>query len=225
MYKLRVAPQWIIDRPGQPGLALPNVLALCAALHERGSLVTASKQLGVSYRHAWGLLRDAGTLFGVPLVAMTRGRGAKLTPFGEKLLWADKRIAARLSPLLDTLASELQAELERVLTQSHGMLRIHASHGFAVEALHETLVADEVAVEVRYIASQDALASLQKGGCELAGFHLPVGALQKRALGQYKKLLDAKTLRIINLATRQQGIIVAPGSASVSGGIHSRRSW
>jgi molybdate transport repressor ModE-like protein len=212
MYKLRVAPQWIVDRPGQSGVALPQVLSLCAALHERGSLVEASKQMSVSYRHAWGLLRAAGALFGVPLVQMTRGRGAKLSPFGEKLLWADKRIAARLSPLLDTLASELQAELERMLSKSQGMLRIHASHGFAVEALHETLVADDVAVEVRYVASQDALASLQKGGCELAGFHLPVGPLQTRALKQYKKLLDAKSLRIINLATRQQGIIVAPGN-------------
>jgi molybdate transport repressor ModE-like protein len=211
-YKLRVAPQWVVDRPGQSGVALPQVLSLCAALHERGSLAEASKQLRVSYRHAWGLLREAGALFGVPLVAMTRGRGAKLTPFGEKLLWADKRIAARLSPLLDTLASELQGELERVLKASPSLLRIHASHGFAVEALHETLVADEVPVEVRYIASQEALASLQKGGCELAGFHVPTGALQTRALQQYRRLLDAKTLRIINLATRQQGLIVARGN-------------
>ena len=212
MYKLRVEPQWVVERPGQSGAALPEVLSLCAALHEHGSLADASKQMGVSYRHAWGLLREAGRVFGVPLVQMSRGRGAKLSAFGEKLLWADKRIAARLSPLMDTLASELQAELERMLSRSQGMLRIHASHGFAVEALHQTLVDDGVSVEVRYVASQDALASLQSGGCELAGFHLPIGPLQAPARQQYKKFLDAKTLRIINLATRQQGIIVAPGN-------------
>jgi molybdate transport repressor ModE-like protein len=212
MYKLRVAPQWIVDRPGQAQRALPDVLALCAALEQRGSLAEASRQIGVSYRHAWGLLREAGVLFGVPLVAMTRGRGAKLTAFGEKLLWADKRIAARLSPLLDTLASELQGELERVLKASQSMLRIHASHGFAVEALHETLVADEVAVEVKYVASQDALASLEKGGCDLAGFHVPIGRLQARALERYAPWLKQKKLRLVNLATRQQGIVVAPGN-------------
>lgn len=212
MYKLRVAPQWVVDRPGQSGIALPEVLALCAALHERGSLVEASRQIDVSYRHAWGLLRAAGELFGAPLVAMTRGRGAKLTPFGEKLLWADKRIAARLSPLLDTLASELQAELERVLSKSQGMLRIHASHGFAVEALHETLVADGIPVEVKYASSQEALASLEKNNCEFAGFHVPVGPLQTRALERYARWLDAKRLRIVNLASRQQGIVVAPGN-------------
>lgn len=212
MYKLRVEPQWVVERPGLSGVALPEVLSLCAALHERGSLAEASKQMEVSYRHAWGLLREASRVFGAPLVEMSRGRGAKLSAFGEKLLWADKRIAARLSPLMDTLASELQVELERMLSKSQGLLRIHASHGFAVEALHQTLVDDDVSVEVRYVASQDALASLQNGNCELAGFHLPIGPLQAPALQQYKKLLDAKALRIINLATRQQGIIVARGN-------------
>ncbi len=212
MYKLRVAPQWVVDRPGQSGVALPEVLALCSALHESGSLAEASRQIRISYRHAWGLLREAGALFGTPLVSMTRGRGAKLTPIGERLVWADKRIAARLSPLLDTLASELQTELERVLSKSSGVLRIHASHGFAVEALHEALSADNVQVEVKYVDSQDALASLDKGACDLAGFHLPVGPLQAAALQHYAPWLQDNRRRIINLATRQQGIIVAKGN-------------
>ncbi|MFX8758760.1 hypothetical protein ABTM54_19175, partial [Acinetobacter baumannii] len=86
--------------------------------------------MNLSYRNAWGLLRDFDREFGAPLVVKSRGQGSKLSPLAEKLLWADKRIAARLSPTLDSLASELEAELEGVLSTPRQALRISASHGF-----------------------------------------------------------------------------------------------
>jgi hypothetical protein len=53
-----------------------------------------------------------------------------LSPLAEKLIWADRRISARLSPLLDSLASELQQELAQGAGRPAQVLRLTASHGF-----------------------------------------------------------------------------------------------
>ena len=128
-------------RPTGAALA-PRVVELLVQVHEHGSLSAACKASGASYRHAWELIRQGEQLFGQPLVQMVRGQGSTLTALGEKLVWADRRIHARLSPLLDTLASELGAEIQKLLSPLPTLLRIHASHGFAIEVLHQLLLAD-----------------------------------------------------------------------------------
>jgi molybdate transport repressor ModE-like protein len=218
MFRILVRPEWSLQRPGRPDFPLPQILRLCAAVHEHGSLSQAARQLGLSYRHAWGLIRDADQAFGTPLIRMERGRGGRLTPLGEVLLWADRRIAARLSPSLDSLSSELSAEMERVL--SHGSpVRIQASHGFAVQALRETLVDSGLNFDLRYTSSADALAALSRQECDLAGFHIPEGELQLAALTPYLGSLRVRPLRLINLATRAQGLMVPPGNPLAIKGI------
>ena len=91
--------------------------------------------MGLSYRYAWGMLREAEHLFGQRLLDTGRGRGTALTPLAQKLVWADRRIAARLSPTLDSLASELETELGKVSSRTLRTIRMDASHGFAVAAL------------------------------------------------------------------------------------------
>jgi molybdate-binding protein len=151
-------------------------------------------------------------MFGAPLVLMKRGRGAELTEFGKKLIWADKRIAARLTPILHTLESELDAQLARIFASAPVVLRIHASHGFAVAALRDYLIDRRDLVELKYMGSQEALASLSRNECDLAGFHVPMGKLEDEALKFYAPWLKDSSLRIIHLATRQQGMIVMPGN-------------
>jgi len=54
------------------------------------------------------------------------------------------------------------------------VLRINASHGFAVAKLRDLLLSEEgLGVDIRYVASQSALVSLAQEGCDLAGMHLP----------------------------------------------------
>src|SRR3546814_2297731 len=65
----------------------------------------------------------------------SRRQGSKLTTFGQHLIWANRRLDARLMPTLESMASELQEELERLYPESPQRLRLHASHGFAVEGL------------------------------------------------------------------------------------------
>lgn len=212
MLKFAIRPQWVLRDHGDDEHLLPPLIPLLSAIHETGSLAEACKVAGHSYRHAWGLLQEARQVFGAPLVASIRGRGAKLTGLGERLLWADKRIHARLGPTLEALASEIEAEVERASPDSHGALRIHASHAFALTALRDFLARRHIAVEISYQGSSDALASLHHMGCDAAGFHVPVGELASAVLPLYGKWLKPDIHVLVNVVERRQGIIVASGN-------------
>src|SRR5262249_3773644 len=147
-----------------------------------------------------------------PLLEMSRGRGAVLTPLGEKLVWADRRVSARLTPILDSLASELEAEIERAVSERPSILRVHASHGFAIELLRDFLVDRRVSVDLKYRGSMEALASLAGGNCDIAGLHVPAGELQSEVLKFYSKWLTPPRQTLVNLATRRQGIMFARGN-------------
>ncbi len=211
MNKVSIKPVWTIGSAGGESLP-PRLLELLAQVAEHGSLSGACKQSGASYRHAWNLVRQGEQQLGAALLRMERGRGSALTPLGEKLVWAGHRIGARLTPTLETLASELEVEIGRVLSAERDLLRVRASHGFAIEKLLDTLAAQGVAVERRYVGTQEALASLRDGGCELASVHVPVGELESRALAHYGRWLDAPQDRIVHIATRHQGLMIAPGN-------------
>lgn len=211
-HEVTIAPVWTIRSPDGQTLA-PRVLELLVQVHEHGSLAGACVAAGgTSYRHAWQLVRQAEALFGQPLLVMARGKGSRLTPLGEKLVWADRRIHARLSPLLATLGSELDAEIGKLLSSAQARLRIHASHGFAVQALQGLLGTAGIACELKYCGAAEALASLQNGACELAGFHVPLGEFEAPTLAHYGSWLAPRTQRIIDVTTRRQGLMVAAGN-------------
>ena len=210
MHQVSIKPLWTIR--GAASAALPErTVSLLVAVSEHGSLLKACQAMGVSYRHAWQLIRQGEKLLGTPLLRMERGKGSSLSPLAEKLVWADRRIAARLSPLLDSLASELQAEIDRALTNVTTQLRIHASHGFAIEALHEALVRAGIDNQLRYCGSSEAVASLAQGGCEVAGFHVPQGDFEAAGVAHYARWLKPGSQKLIGVATRRLGLMVAKG--------------
>lgn len=204
--------QLLLEGPGRVRRPLLQLIELLTLVHEAGHLAGAARKLGISYRHAWEVIRRGNQAFGAPLLAMTRGRGATLTALGKKLLWADKRIAARLAPTLDSLASELEVEIASALSNFEPTIRIHASHDFAIEMLRDFLVTLHLPAELKYRGSMEALASLAGANCEIAGFHVPIGNLQAAVLKFYVKWLKPESQTLINLATRRQGIMVAPGN-------------
>jgi len=211
MLKMSIKPQWALvkDDASHP---LPRLLELLCAIEEARSINAAASRLGLSYRYAWGLLRRAGREFGAPLVDMTRGRRATLSSLGQKLVGAERRISARIAPLLDSLASELEAELERSRSGAPPVPRIHASHGYAIELLRQFLAARHVPIELRYRGSMESLASLAGGSCDVAAFHVPVGEMEPAALKFYMKWLDPRRQVLVSLCTRRQGIMTAAGN-------------
>lgn len=210
MLKVTIRPHWEIRfHTGEP-LDTAALIALLVAVQDAGSIAQAARTVKLSYRYAWGLLREAEVRFGSALLVTGRGRGAELTPVGEKLVWADRRIAARLSPMLESLASELESELGKIAADQMRQLRMDASHGFAVAALMTMLDQMELPVELRYRNSTDAVAALSRGECDLAGFHVPSGRFEKAAVAWYARWLDPAEHCLIHLAVRQQGLFVAP---------------
>jgi molybdate transport repressor ModE-like protein len=202
-----IRPEWSLKKRKGSAVSLPLLLQLLTAIRDHGSISSAATQARLSYRHAWGMLRDFELEFAAPLLQKSRGKGTSLTPLAEKLIWADKRITARLSPILESFASELEA----ILTNKSTSLRITASHGFAVDALVKQLVTSHVPVEINYRSSLEAVAALAHNECDLAGFHVPVGEF-KQAAQPYLKWLDARQHALIHLAYRSQGLFIAKGN-------------
>ena len=64
--------------------------ALLEAIEQLGSIKAAAEQCGMSYRYAWGYLRELEAAAGFPFIERHRGggetRGARLTPEGKGFL-------------------------------------------------------------------------------------------------------------------------------------------
>lgn len=214
-YKFRIGlrPQWLLEGDAEhPGQALHDMLALLAAIDATGNIAGACRACGLSYRHAWGILRRFEGLFGTPLLITKRRQGTQLSPFAQRLLWANRRIEARLMPTLESMASELQEELEKLLPETIPHLRLHASHGFAVEALMQHMSDREPGLELRYRTAIEALAALERHECDLAGFQVPSGTFEAPIMARYAQWLSPDDYLLIHLAVRNTGLFVVPGN-------------
>jgi molybdate-binding protein len=146
-------------------------------------------------------------------VVKSQGRGTQLTDLGKKLLWAEQRSDAGLFPQLENIASELNLEIAKSLKTSTPVIRIHASHGFAVARIPELMHHyGHATIDLQYMASNEALNSLSKGNCDCAGFHIPEGKLGYDIGMHYLKKLNANKHKIIRLVTRTQGLMIAAGN-------------
>ncbi|HYG56768.1 MAG TPA: substrate-binding domain-containing protein [Symbiobacteriaceae bacterium] len=78
--------------------------AIVAAVREKGSLNAATKAMGVSYRQAWGLIKQAEETMGAPLLSRrvggTEGGGAHLTDMAEDLLLRWQRVQQDVAQVL-----------------------------------------------------------------------------------------------------------------------------
>jgi molybdate transport repressor ModE-like protein len=191
---------------------LTDVAPLLALVDESGSIAQAAALKGLSYRHAWGLLRDLEARLGAPLIAKERGRGSVLSELGHALLRAQRLCGERLDGNMRALASEVASELNHWLAPPADHVRIHASHGYAVAALVTALVGDEIPVDIKYRDSADAVTALARGECDLAGFHLPRGEFRAACANTYRRWLDPRRHVLVHLTRRKQGLFLARGN-------------
>ncbi len=188
------------------------LLGLLAALSKAPSLRQAAQAAGLSYRHAWGLLGTGARVLGAPLVDMQRGRGASLTAYGRKLLEADLHVRTVLGSQIERLRHEVREMLAVASPGQQSRLSLHASHDLALPVLAR-LCAPRLHLEVTFRGADECLAALARGECDLAGFHvadaLPRAAAAAAALGRW---LDPRKHQLLHFVTREQGIIVRPGT-------------
>lgn len=209
MKRIHVEPAWSFRDESGHRLD-PQLFVLLNGIHEKGKLTEAAKLMGISYRHSWNLLNHWAAFFGCELVELEKGKGAKLTPLGQKLVWAEQRVVARLQPQLKSLASELNLEIQRSLEGVSPLLRLHASHGYAVELLSE--YAEDFQLDLQFRTPEEALSALNRGACDMAGFHVPTEVLSRSMIESYSHSLKPRVHRIIRFITRMQGLMVKTGN-------------
>jgi len=212
MIHIEIEPVWRFKRDDDP----QSILVMLDFLNEvrvTGKIGRAAERAGVSYRHAWNLIEKWSAFFQAPLVDRKQGRGTSLTAFGGKLVWAGQRLQARLGPQLQNLSQELETEINQFLPHGPSIIRVHASHGFAVSKLRELLNREaDLGVDLRYVSNQNSLASLAHDGCDLAGMHLPQGELRKMSIAASKGWLTPSIHRVIGFVTREMGLMVKRGN-------------
>ncbi|HLX24792.1 MAG TPA: substrate-binding domain-containing protein [Usitatibacter sp.] len=211
MIRIDIRPVWRFHSGTQREFDF-QLIAVLAELDASQKLTLAAESAGISYRHAWNIVADWEAFFGAPLVTKAKGRGTRLTPLGKRLLWAGQRAQARLAPELENLAAEFADALNESLTEQVPSLVVHASHDFAIAGLRDMSASSRAAIGLQYKGSFDALASLRRGECDLAGFHLPEGPLGTLMAQRYAECLPAGGFRLIRFVTRAQGLIVRPGN-------------
>lgn len=185
-----------------------RLLPLLAAIGGGANLGAAVAQVGLSYRHGWGVLRAQAALLGVPLVDMQRGKGVSLTAAGRQLLQlttgAEQRLlrkaaAIAIAPLPPASAQPLR-------------LVMHASHDLSLIELRERIApAFGLELNLEFKGSLEALASFAAGHADLAGFHVPLGS-HPGALAAFQRWLNPRQHRLIAFIEREQGLMLPPGN-------------
>jgi molybdate transport repressor ModE-like protein len=78
--------------------------ALLEAIEQEGSIQAAAARLGLSYRHAWTMLRTSERRWGRKLIETSRGGsgggGTRLTETGRSLLKLFRRLESHLDKLM-----------------------------------------------------------------------------------------------------------------------------
>jgi len=192
-----------------------ELFRLLQGVRDYGSLSAASKQIGVSYRHAWGLLLQWADRFGHELVVLKRGRGATLSPLGETLLRVHQQAQERITPALRTLEQELAAEMLESIPaagSSGSHLRVFASHSLILDGLRRLLAAQNVRLDLHFRGSIESLRLLNQGRCDLAGFHIADPPLAGALSHHYAPWLNEADFRLLRVVARNQGLIVAAGN-------------
>ncbi|WP_244816035.1 substrate-binding domain-containing protein [Caballeronia sp. Lep1P3] len=192
--------------------SLSAVVPLLQLVAQTGSIANAASAKGLSYRHAWGLLREIEARLGGALITKSRGRGSVLSELGESVLRAERLCGDRLEAPLQAVANDVASELNRRLAGEVSDVRIHASHGYAVATLVRALGERRVPVDIKYRESAEAVRALARNECELAGFHLPIGEFRSTCAEIYRPYLDANKHQLIRLTRRTQGLFLQKGN-------------
>jgi putative molybdopterin biosynthesis protein len=189
------------------------LMDLLQAVAQQGSISAAARQLNLSYRHVWGELKRWEDVMGHELIIWEKGQSAKLTEFGDKLMWAERQTQARLAPQLEALRADLERTFAVAFDPAAHVLTLYASHDDALPRLREQAATEGLHLDIRFCGSVDAIRALNEGRCTLAGFHTQAQPdVKSHAAQAYKSLLQTGQHKIIGFATRSQGLIVATGN-------------
>ncbi|WP_169633684.1 substrate-binding domain-containing protein [Acidovorax sp. SRB_14] len=198
----------------QLGAEIENPLFdLLSALQAHGSISAAARAQNGSYRHAWSSLKHWEDVLGAPLVHWGQGKRARLTPFAQRLMWAERQARVRMTPHVEALRAELARVFALADDATLQVLEIFASHDLGLprlQALAEEC--DGLHIGLRFAGSQEALRALKDGRCRVAGFHVAQDAAPDSVMARaLRPLLQPGQHKLIGSHWRRQGWIWRPG--------------
>jgi putative molybdopterin biosynthesis protein len=210
--------QYSFEPDGQEGSDIDNPLFdVLAAVQEHGSIRHAARAMGRSYRHTWGDLKHWEEVLQQPLVAWAQGKRAQLTPFGQRVLWAERQARVRMRPHIEGLRAELQHALALATDPRLEVLEIFASHDLALPKLQAITTQAQLHLGLRFVGSEEALRHLNSGRCQVAGFHVPrlpefaQAPLQTDFAAALRPLLQPGVHKLIGTHSRVQGLMLRKG--------------
>ncbi len=203
--------RWLVSDPDQE--LDKRLLELLIKIGPSGSLQNAAKEVGISYRTAWEIIRYWNNAFDTPLCVMERGRGTNLTPLGKKLIETKLEVETNYAEALNITADNLNKEVDTLIGQNNKKKKLFAfaSHDLAINFFQDLCEeTNNLEIDFNSRGSLDALKQLQMSVNNIAGFHFPEGELAKKLAPEYISLLDDNKHLFIHLGTRQQGLIIKP---------------
>lgn len=216
MQKIELHYDWLLNASASDRAELPlrnELMTLLQAVRTCGSIGAAAKALKLSYRHVWGELKKWEKLLGRELIVWDKGQPARLSIFGDKLLWTERQTQARIAPQIETIRADMERAMALALDPEAHVLSLHASHDDALSAFRDFSAHQGLHLDLTFNGSLDALRDLNEGRCTIAGFHtLTEVAPQSHVAKSYKPLLKPGLHKLIGFASRQQGLIVAQGN-------------
>ena len=198
--------RWALQQEGGAQEIDPRLFSLLAGVARAGSLSEAARRHAISYRLAWGLVREWEKRFGQPLLSARRGRGASLTAFGQALVREAAAIEQRLSPILTSAAVDTTTELTKAAAHQKRSITIVSSHNERIRELRDAL-SSRFNVRLEIAGSGPALTRFRHGDADVVGFHLPMGALGRIVGAKLIEQLDPQTDRIYLLEQRTLGLL------------------
>jgi molybdate transport repressor ModE-like protein len=206
--------RWLVSESGKE--LDQRLLPLLTYIDETGSLQKAAKKLGVSYRSAWGVIRYWNDAFDSPLCSMERGRGTQLSLLGKELLQAKKRIDDTHNEELTYNANQLNNRVDALIGNMSKKKKLvaYTSHDLAITHLQSLCEASaELEIEFHAMGSIDSLKLLNAAQADVVGFHFPEGPLVEILAPKYSPYLDDDRHILIQLANREQGLMINPALA------------
>jgi putative molybdopterin biosynthesis protein len=210
--------QYRFEADGQEGAEIDNPLFdVLAAVQEHGSIRHAATALGRSYRHTWGDLKHWEQVLQQPLVEWAQGKRAKLTAFGQRVLWAERQARVRMRPHIEGLRAELQHALALASDPRLEVLEVFASHDLALPKLQSIASTEQLQLGLRFVGSEEALRHLNSGRCNVAGFHVPrlpelMDPSQPTTFAAaLRPLLQPGLHKLIGAHSRMQGLMLRKG--------------
>jgi len=222
MWRISIHPEWVVAPAGGNPHPLPELLPLLTAIQSSGSIADAARATAMSYRRAWGMLRQFESEFGAPLGdqdAAARARACRR--WRRSCSGPTDGLRRGYRPTLESLSSELEGELESLLGSGPGQFADPCvARLCGVAALVEALgtAARSGRAEVPY---------QHRGGGRAGSWRVRPGRLSRgrgvvpENIGRALSCVARPPRRhvLIHLAHRTQGLFVASGNPKRIGGL------